>query len=151
MLERFAGEHKLRVEVSPDDAGGIIDGRNGQIYEYSVTELAVSFTPGLDNNSKGVGSWCPKKWGNIRRAAVAAGMILRQNGDSEGSISFDPWNREQARLAIKIAKVRPKRVLSPEHKAKLLASSPLVRNSAARSILNGHLGDCIERTASRTS
>ena len=68
-------------------------------------------------------------------------MTLRQNGDSEGSLSFDPSNREQAKLAIKIAGARPKRVLSPEHKAKLLTSSPLLLNFASPPILTSHLSD----------
>jgi hypothetical protein len=48
-------------------------------------------------------------------------MTLRQNGDDEGALSFDPNNRQQARLAIKVTGARPKRQLSPEHRAKLLA------------------------------
>lgn len=44
--------------------------------------------PGLDKNGHGVGSWCPTKWGNIRRTAVAAGMTLQQNCDTEESLSL---------------------------------------------------------------
>jgi len=67
------------------------------------------------------GKWCPKAWGNFRRKAEALGMAVRQDGDSEGALSFDPSDKEQAKLAIQIATVRPKRQLAPEHRAKLLA------------------------------
>jgi len=48
-------------------------------------------------------------------------MKLRQNGDDEGAFSFDPNNREQARLAIKVTGERPKRRISPERRGKLVA------------------------------
>ena len=48
-------------------------------------------------------------------------MTLRQNGEDEGALSFNPANRQQSRLAIKLTGARPKRQLSPEHRAKLLA------------------------------
>ncbi len=41
-------------------------------------------------------------------------MILRQNGDSEGSLSFDPANENQSKLALQIARVRQTNKLSPE-------------------------------------
>ncbi|HET9406021.1 MAG TPA: hypothetical protein VFO39_02175 [Candidatus Sulfotelmatobacter sp.] len=139
MLESFATKYKLKLKRSLDDNGEyVINGKSGQIYEYSDCELAVCFTPGL-NKDRGIGTWCPRRWSNLKRSALATGMTLRQNGDSEGSLSFDPDNRQQAKLAIKIAAVRPKRVLSPEHKAKLLAASPLLQRRANSPILNDHL------------
>lgn len=39
------------------------------------------------------GKWTPKTWGDLKRAGLAAGMTLRQNGDSEGCMSFDPKGR----------------------------------------------------------
>jgi hypothetical protein len=44
-------------------------------------------------------------------------MTLRQNGDTEGTLSFDPANRAQSTLALRIAKARTKRILSPERAA----------------------------------
>jgi hypothetical protein len=63
--------------------------RQGQIYEYDAAELGVMFMPPPTKDDRW-GKWCPKKWGNFRRAALAIGMTLRQNGDSEGCVSFDP-------------------------------------------------------------
>jgi hypothetical protein len=51
--------------------------------------------------------------------AIALGMNLRQNGDSEGCLAFDPANREHVKLAIKIAGVRPKRQVTPEQVGKM--------------------------------
>jgi len=109
-IESFAAKYRLKVKRSPDDDGSlVINGKYGQVYEHSGSELAVSFTAGLDKNRKGVGSWSPKKWGNARQAALAAGMTVYQDGDSEGSLLFNPDNPKQAKLAIKIAGAKTKR------------------------------------------
>jgi hypothetical protein len=64
-------------------------------------------------------------------------MTLRQNGDDEGAVSFDPTNKKHAALAIKVAGARPKRRLSPEHKAKLLAANRHTQFSAGHPVLSG--------------
>jgi hypothetical protein len=56
-------------------------------------------------------------------------MIVRQNADSEGCLSFDPRNREQSKLAIQIARVRPKKVLSEEQKAVMASRLALARQA----------------------
>jgi hypothetical protein len=52
-------------------------------------------------------------WNKMRGACQAAGMTLRQNGDAEGSFSFDPKNDQQVKLAMQLAGVRPKRKAIP--------------------------------------
>ena len=129
MIKEFAERHRLKTKRSADDDGEIvINGRSGQIYEYSDTELAVSFTPGLDKERRGIGKWCPKKWNATRKAAEAVGMIVRQNGDTEGSLSFDPKNKAQCKMAMQIAKVKLKRQLSDSQRAAVAS-----RLAAARS------------------
>jgi hypothetical protein len=76
-------------------------------------------------------------WSRVRRKCLAAGMTLRQNGDDEGAFSFDPSNRTQAALAIKLAGARPKRRLSPEHRAKLLAANRHTQFLAGHMVLIG--------------
>src|SRR5262249_45326492 len=81
------------------------------------------------------GKWCPRTWGNFKRAALAIGMTLRQNGDSEGCLSFDPANDALAKFAIKIAGVRPKRRVSSEAVSRLLAAgrtSRFIRTGTAQ-------------------
>ena len=119
-----------------DECGeSIIPGRQGQIYEYGDGELGAMFMPTPTKDDRW-GKWCPRTWGNFKRAALAIGMTLRQNGDSEGCLSFDPANDAQARLAIKIAGVRPKRRVSPEEIARLVT----VGFKASRHTVEGHLG-----------
>jgi hypothetical protein len=67
-------------------------------------------------------------------------MNVRQNGDSEGCLSFDPKSNEQAKLAIKIAKVRPKRQRTPEQVAKFVAATQNARFKALDPLQNRVLG-----------
>jgi hypothetical protein len=114
LIQDFADKRRLKVSKI-DGSERIIAGRLGDshLYQYSLTELAVAFVPN---------KWTPKTWGNHKRAAIALGMTLRQNGDSEGTLSFDPANGPQSRLALRIAKARAKRILSPERAAAGAAS-----------------------------
>jgi len=127
IIETFAEAHRLHTKL--DECGErIIPGKQGQIHEYSDSELGVMFMmPNTDKEPWG--RWCPKLWGNFRRAAVAAGMIVRQNADSEGCLSFDPRSRAQSKLAIQIARVRPKKVLSEEQKAVMASRLALARQA----------------------
>ena len=112
---RVFADHN-RLPVSRDADGTIvIRGQAGcHLYEYDEGELGLLVSSDAKDPR-------PHRWAGIRKRCLAVGMTLRQNGDDEGALSFDPSNREQARLAIKIAGARPKRQLSPEHRAKLLA------------------------------
>lgn len=48
-----------------------------------------------------------------RKAMVAAGFVLRQKAHSESTALFDPANRAQARLAIKLVGAHKKRKVAP--------------------------------------
>lgn len=110
-LEQFASKHNLKLKQFPEDGGAsVIDGRQGQIYDGDDERLAVSYMPA---------AYHAKTWGNFRRAAIAAGMVVQQNGDAEGSLLFDPKSGSQAKMAIKIAAARTKRKISAEHLKKL--------------------------------
>jgi hypothetical protein len=61
----------------------------------------------------------PRTWHKARTKCVTAGTTLRQNGDAEGCLSFDPENEEQAHLAIKLAGVKRTRNLSEELRSEL--------------------------------
>jgi len=115
LLWDFANRYRLKWELEkPDLTSEIIVGRTGQIFDHGDGLLAVMFLPAN-------GAWMPKKWGNARRACVAAGMTLLQNGDSEGSLSLAPHNQTQARPAIKVAGIRARRRLSDEQRERLRA------------------------------
>ncbi|MFL6437712.1 MAG: hypothetical protein ACJ71Q_09045 [Terriglobales bacterium] len=117
-IKEFAVQHRLTARKD-EDATDIILGKLGQIYEFSSQQLGVVFMP--------PGKPRARLWNKTRERCIATGMTLRQNGDAEGALSFDPRNREQAKLAIRVTGVRPKRQLSPEHKAKLLAATVITR------------------------
>jgi hypothetical protein len=55
-----------------------------------------------------------RKWSNAKKTLIAGGFAIRQNGDTEGMALFDPEDKAQARLALKIAGARIRRQLSPE-------------------------------------
>jgi len=120
-IERFSAEHRLKTRL--DECGEkIIPGRRGQIYEWGVNpdtvvfELGVMFMPPRTKENTH-GKWTPRTWGNFRRAGSSLLMTVRQSGDSEGCLSFDPANPEQVKLAMKIARVKPKRILSEKQQA----------------------------------
>ena len=60
-------------------------------------------------------------WRKVSAACLGAGMTMRQQGDAEGALSFDPNNQEQVRLAMKLAGVRPKRRMSEEQRLRMTA------------------------------
>src|ERR1700739_4285977 len=99
-LKEFAEKHSLRLRRSPDDGTDNIVGRVGEIYEYSDCALALMMCDG----PVGTG-----RWPRVRKKCVAGGMTLRQNGDDEGTLSFDPGNPKQSALAIKVTSARRKR------------------------------------------
>ena len=84
MLEQFAEAHRVTIRRNREDDTNNIDGRFGTVFEYSETELAVMFIPNLKpEQAARTGMW------NSRRTeAEAAGMVLRQSGDGEGSRSL---------------------------------------------------------------
>ncbi len=94
-----------RVHRHRDECGEIIvPGNFGHIYAYSETRLGVLFiTPG---NRRYL-------WSKARNRLIAAGFVVVQDGDREGAALFDPMNVKQCRLAIKTAKIRLKRQLTP--------------------------------------
>jgi hypothetical protein len=127
-LREFARQRSLPVNRSRQDDTDNIVGRLGEIYQYSDDELALMLCGG----QTGTGYWA-----RVRSKCLAAGMTLRQNGDDEGALSFDPTNKNQAALAIKVTGARPTRRLSAEHRAKLLAANQHTRFSGEATVLNG--------------
>jgi hypothetical protein len=110
-IKAFATTHRLHTKLD-DDNTTIIPGKDGQIYQHDSDTLGLIYQPAKN-------AWKPKTWGNHRRNCEAAGMTLHQNGDSEGTMLFDPKNGIQAKLAVKVSKCRAKRILSPEQLERL--------------------------------
>jgi hypothetical protein len=106
-LTAFAGHHRFKIR---QDACGdqIVPGRQGHVFEGYASGLGVC-----------VQFETPKKWTFAKKAMLAAGLQIRQDGDTEGIAVFNPEDRNQARVAIKFAGVKPKRQISPEQKVVL--------------------------------
>ena len=137
-VQEFAERNRLKT-VRDECNDTTIPGRQGQIYSQDGTEFGVMF---MLPKTKALpwGRWSPKTWGNFRRAGLAAGMVVLQDGDSEGCLSFDPENREHVQLAIKTAKVKRRRQASPaqlEHLTRMRASLPR-RPAGALETRDGH-------------
>jgi hypothetical protein len=118
---------RYRLKMTKDDRGDpVIPGRIGtsNIYEYAHDALGVVF----------VGAEPPRTnlWNKFKAACLAAGMSLRQSGDAEGAFTFDPNNREQAKVAIRGIRARAKRQVSPEQAAAGAARLLAARNSGQK-------------------
>jgi len=61
------------------------------------------------------------KWHNAAKRLLAAGFTLKQNGDTEGTLLFDPTNATQAKAALKGAGVKTRRKLTSEQLTALMA------------------------------
>ena len=113
-VKHYAERHRLKTRVD-DDNTTTIPGKYGQIYEYDVagrSTLAVMFMPRVPME-KPITGW-KLKWTYWREKCAAAGMEVIQNGDWEGTLRFDHANAEHARLAIRVAGIKRKRLVSEE-------------------------------------
>lgn len=109
-VQSFADRHRLKTRVSTEDGARIIPGKVGHVFEWDDGVFGVLIMPKP-----------PRKqyWGFARRELLAAGFEIQQDGDGEGSATFDPSNPQQAKAAIRAAKVLRTRAFSPEHLEKL--------------------------------
>lgn len=136
LLSGFAEKYRLKTAFEKDSAGEhiqecprIIPGRRGasQIFEWDDTQLGVMFMPDPQ------GLRPPGRTWNSRKAKlIAAGCTILQDCDGEGSALFDPANPKQARAAIQVSGVRPKRNPIPPSPAQLAARSAFAARMTER-------------------
>jgi hypothetical protein len=72
-----------------------------------------------------------RKWNNAKKTLTASGFTIKQNAETEGTALFDPENKAQAKLAIKITGARIRRQLSPEKRDALVARLQAARVKVA--------------------
>lgn len=128
MLKRFAERHRLRIRMD-DDALPVIPGRDGQVYQHGPGRLAVMLT----HNGE-MTSGTKQRWSYRRRACIEVAMVCIQDGDDEGTCVFDPENDEQAQVAIRVARIKRRRLPSEAQLAVLARArdaSPLMRQGLA--------------------
>ena len=104
-INEFAQKHRLQLQRDGGDGTTIIPGRKGKshLFEYDGESLGVVVMP--ENSTA---HW----WNAAREAFLRAGMEILQDCDQEGTVIFDPENREQVRLAFKYAEAKRKRRVS---------------------------------------
>lgn len=101
-IKEFAEQHRLRVHR--DDCGDlVISGKNGNIFDGYGEQL------GLYLAFSSV-----RQWKSAKKQLEKVDCVCRQNGDIEGILTFNPAHKTQVQLAIKLARIRVKRVLTPE-------------------------------------
>jgi hypothetical protein len=115
MIEDFAAKYRLKVKRA-EDGEPVIPGKFGYVYQHDSETLGLLFMPDR-----------PRLWPRARRKLEAAGLIIWQDGDLEGSALFDPANTVQARLALKVVGAKRKRTLTPEQRAAKTAILERVR------------------------
>jgi hypothetical protein len=125
-LDAFAAAHRLTRDAYNKR---IIAGKHGSlITDYGDGRLTVLLT-----------GTRAKWWGNRRRTLIAAGCRLEQEGDTEGSLSFDPANVTASALALKTAGCRHRRRQSARQLANLRSDAKARR----------HVGGSIPRETHR--
>ena len=106
-IQAFANRYHLRVKRH-EDGEPIISGKLGHIYEHDESTLGLMFMPKR-----------PRLWSHAKRKLEAVDFTIWQDGDEEGSALFDPTNKAQARLALRVVGIKRKRRASPAQLANL--------------------------------
>ena len=111
-IQVFARRHRLKVRTDPKDSTPIIVGRFGHLYQVADQLLGVMVMPPKPS---------ARYWNAAQAKLLEARFVILQDGDYEGSASFNPDDPAQARLAIKIAGAKRKRTISAERREQLIA------------------------------
>lgn len=115
-VETFAEQHKLRLRR--DECGEqFILCRLEQIFDHGDSRFGVMVL----NDS-------PRGWGNARRSMEAAHFQIIQDGEDEGTALFNPADRQQVKMAFKVAKPCRRKKLSEETLAKLCQQIAIARS-----------------------
>lgn len=114
-IEDFAAKHKIRIKRD-EEGETIVAAKHGQIYGYSRHKFGALFLMRTE-----------RQWNKRRRECEAVGMETIQDGDCEGTLLFDPENRDQARTAIRAVGAYRKRQLSPEQQKALIEAGEASR------------------------
>jgi hypothetical protein len=113
-LAGFAEQYRLRVKR--DECGDlVIRGKFGYLYELDAGRFGIVLESPADNGHS------DKTLRARKRRAIAAGFLLRQEGDCEAVLLFDPWDAKQAALAVQMIHARKIRQAAPPTDAQLRA------------------------------
>lgn len=115
-INEFAG--KYGVKVKRDECNdAVVIGKRGNVFDgFNGGRLGVCLLFATAH-----------KWNRVRTALQASGFAVRQNGHTEGCATFDPSNKEQARLVLKVVGVRTQRQAIAPSAAQLAARAAFVQ------------------------
>jgi len=118
-IEQFAGRYRLKLQH--DACGDPIVGRKATSIAKRENHHIYD---GFDDGRLGVYLGypdSPRSWGNARRALVAAGLVVMQDGDVDGCLTFDQANEEQVAAVLQVAHICPMHRMSEEQRAQTAA------------------------------
>jgi hypothetical protein len=93
-----------RLKLTKDRCGEeIIPGKLGQLFDHGDGQFGMVLEDTSSGPSRG------RVLLSRKRAAVHGGFSLKQRGECESVLLFDPQDRKQAELAVKLVMARKKR------------------------------------------
>lgn len=99
---------RYRLKIRRDGCGDpIVPAKLGHLYEHGNGRFGIVLEDPANRPTRA------RALLSRRRKALAAGFTLHQAGDAESILLFDPENREQARLAIRLVGAKARRRCSP--------------------------------------
>ena len=111
-LKGFAEQHRLRMN-SDECHDAMVRGKVGHLFAhdagwFGIVLEAPANSTFLDNTLR-----------SRKRRAIAAGLLLRQEGDFEAILLFEPTDAKQARLAIRLIQAKKIKKAPPPTDAQL--------------------------------
>ena len=137
-LQSFAERHNLRIKLD-SCRDHIIPGKKTASDMPGRVEYWNHIYDHGDGVTLGVCLMLATKmrWTYAKKKLTAAGFVLRQDGDTEGTLLFDPADAKQARLAIRIVGAKRRRELTAGDRLARAASlkrARAVRDGRGRSL-----------------
>jgi hypothetical protein len=109
-ITAFASTNRLKTKTDTDGTT-IIPGKYGHIYDNEDDE-------GMFGLVVMPATYRSQYWSHCRKALLAVGCQLVQDGEGEGSVLFYPASRDQVRAVVKAAGCKRRRQLSLEQRHK---------------------------------
>jgi hypothetical protein len=121
-IETFASKYKLRTKKDGEEV--IVPGKLGHLFMNNEDEDEIGALYMPDEPSKG--------WKARRETFLKAGATLKQNGDTEGSVTFLASDKNLVKIAIKVLGIYRKRTVTPEITAKRVEALKKARGMKKR-------------------
>jgi hypothetical protein len=129
-MQEFAEQHRLRT--CRDGCGAeIIVGKLKALHMPDRAEYASHVYDGFDGGRLGVCLFysTARRWNAMRKKLVDVGCLVRQDGDIEGCLTFNPLNKQQTRAVLKAARIHPLRKTAEPSPAQIAARAAFAARS----------------------